>query len=50
MSVQKPMGKTGRGQITKQGHTTSGNYGSDPQMKGKGQKPTRDLGINRTGK
>lgn len=50
MSVKKPMGKTGRGQIVKQGHTTDGNFGSDPMAKGKGQRPVRDLGINRTGK
>lgn len=50
MSVKKPMGNTGKASITKQGHTSSGNFGTDPMAKGKGQKATRDLGINRTGK
>lgn len=29
--------------IVRQGHTTDGTQGSDPQMKGKGQRPVRDL-------
>lgn len=48
MSVKKPMGNTGKAQIVKQGHTATGHFGDDPMMKGKGQKPTRDLGINRS--
>ena len=48
MSVTKPMGKTGRASITKQGQTASGNFGDDPSTKGKGQKATRDLGIQRS--
>lgn len=31
--------------IIRQGHTTDGNYGSDPMTKGKGQKPVRDLTV-----
>lgn len=49
MSVKKPIGQTGKAQIVKQGHTTDGNFGSDPMARGKGQKPVRDLGVKRTG-
>lgn len=39
----KMTGKTGSAQIIRQGHTASGNFGDDPNMKGKGTKPARDL-------
>lgn len=31
--------------IIRQGHTTDGTQGSDPMMKGKGQRPPRDLKV-----
>jgi hypothetical protein len=38
---------TGSAPIKKQGHTASGNHGTDPNMKGRGIKPARDLSIKR---
>jgi hypothetical protein len=43
-NTQRPSG-TGSAPIKKQGHTTDGNYGSDPNFKGKGQRPPRDLSV-----
>lgn len=37
----------GNAPIRRQGHTTDGNFGTDPQIKGKAQKPVRDLKVNR---
>lgn len=31
--------------IVRQGHTTDGTQGSDPNAKGKGQRPVRDLRV-----
>lgn len=38
-------GKTGSAPIVRQGHTATGNYGDDPNAKGKGQKKPRDLKV-----
>lgn len=45
-NTKRPSG-TGNAPIIKQGHTTDGNFGSDPMIKGKGQRPVRDLSINK---
>ncbi len=35
--------KPGSAPIVRQGHTATGNYGDDPNARGKGQKKPRDL-------
>lgn len=37
--------KTGSAPIVRQGHTTNGNYGSNPNAKGRGQNKPRDLKV-----
>ncbi len=36
---------TGKASVTKVGHTAQKNYGTNPDMRGKGQAPVRDLDI-----
>lgn len=35
----------GNANIVRQGHTTTGQHGTDPNIKGKGRKPVRDLKV-----
>lgn len=47
--MPKPIGSnTGNAQIVKQGHTSTGTIGDDPNMKGKGNRTPRDLGVKRS--
>lgn len=39
MAVSKPIGKTGNAPIIKQGHTTTGQFGNDPDAKGRTREP-----------
>lgn len=45
MSVKKPTGKTGSASIDKQGHTTTGQYGSNPSPNQPTRKAPRDLNL-----
>lgn len=38
---------TGNAQIKKQGHTTNGQFGTDPNFNGKVHKTVRDLSIKK---
>lgn len=42
-AVKQPIGRTGNASIMKQGHTTDGRHGSNPDMKVKGGNNVRDL-------
>lgn len=42
-AVTQPLRKTGSASIDKQGQTTNGRYGSNPDARGKGSPTVRDL-------
>lgn len=43
--VMQPVGKTGSATVNKQGHTTDGQHGSNPNAKVKGRGTVQDLHV-----
>jgi hypothetical protein len=44
-AVTQPIGRTGSAPIVKQGHTASGRFGDDPNLKGNVVREPRDLSV-----
>lgn len=42
-AVKQSLGKTGHASIMKQGHTSSGDFGDDPNLKARAGQNPRDL-------
>lgn len=44
-AVKQPLGRTGSANIVKQGHTASGDFGDEPNLKARSGRNPRDLGV-----